>query len=104
MNTDTAQELWQVEANGEIFDTNFAEMTTWIEEGSLLRIDRVRKGNLRWIEAGKVPSLIAFFNAKDDGQPSPPVVTLTKLGPPSEPPASAGDSFGGSDSTNWPPA
>ncbi|HSU24369.1 MAG TPA: hypothetical protein VLI65_00175, partial [Pyrinomonadaceae bacterium] len=62
-------ELWQVDANGKIFDTSFAELIVWIGEGSLLRQDKVRKGNLRWIEAGKVPSLIAVFNAKDNGVP-----------------------------------
>src|SRR5207245_2401276 len=71
------QELWQVEANGNIFDTNLAEIRTWIEEGAVLRMDRVRKGNLRWIEAGKVPSLVAVFNAVESGQPLPPVVTTT---------------------------
>ncbi|HQZ95140.1 MAG TPA: hypothetical protein PLP21_02420 [Pyrinomonadaceae bacterium] len=82
METESTQEIWHVEANGEVFETHFAQMTEWIAEGSLLRIDRVRKGDLRWIEAGKVPSLVAFFNAKDNGQPiSPPVVTTTKLGP-----------------------
>lgn len=82
METESNQEIWHVEANGEVFETHFAQMTEWIAEGSLLRIDRVRKGNLRWIEAGKVPSLVAFFNAKDSGQPiNPPVVTTTQLGP-----------------------
>ena len=86
MNTEETQELWQVESGGTVFDTTFPEMTTWIVEGSLLRIDRVRKGNLRWIEAGKVPSLVAVFNSKDDGEPlPPPVITLTKLGPSSLP-------------------
>lgn len=82
MSEEQVQEVWQVEASGQVFETNFSEMTEWIIEGSLLRIDRVRKGNLRWIEAGKVPSLMAVFNAKDNGQPvSPPVVSTTKLGP-----------------------
>ncbi len=82
MDTQKDNEIWQVDAGGKIYDTNFAELTTWIDEGSLLRVDRVRKGNLRWIEAGKVPSLIAVFNAKENGQPAPPpVVTTTKLSP-----------------------
>lgn len=88
MNTDQdqSQEIWQVESGGQIFETNFAELTTWINESSLLRIDRVRKGNLRWIEAGKVPSLAVVFNAKESGEPPPPpVITLTKLGPTSLP-------------------
>ena len=74
------QELWQLEANGKIFETNLSEISTWIGEGAVLRQDKVRKGNLRWIEAGKVPSLMAFFNAFDNGQPIPPVVTTTDPG------------------------
>lgn len=86
MSTEQIQEIWQVDANGKIFETNFAEMTTWIDEGALLRQDKVRKGNLRWIEAGKVPALIAVFNAKDNGEPfTPPVITTTMLAPTSLP-------------------
>ena len=81
MDIEHTQEMWQVEAAGKVFDTNFAEMTVWIDQGALLRQDKVRKGNLRWIEAGKVPSLMAVFNAKDTGQPIPRVVTTTKIGP-----------------------
>lgn len=81
MDIEHTQEMWQVEAAGKVFDTNFAEMTVWIDQGALLRQDKVRKGNFRWIEAGKVPSLMAVFNAKDTGQPIPPVVTTTKIGP-----------------------
>lgn len=77
MNVEPDQEIWQVEAGGKVYDTSFDEMTTWIAEGSLLRIDRVRKGNLRWIEAGKVPALTEFFNAKDAAAPAAPVITST---------------------------
>jgi hypothetical protein len=81
-------EAWQVEANGQVFDTDFAEITSWIDDGSLLRIDRVRRGNLRWIEAGKVPALLAIFNAKDNGEPLPaPVITTTRLAPTAAPTA-----------------
>ncbi len=76
--SDNAQEMWQVEAAGKVYDTSFDEMTSWIAEGSLIREDKVRKGNLRWIEAGKVPTLIKFFNAKDAGQPIMPVVTVNQ--------------------------
>ena len=75
------QDIWQIESGGQIYDTSFEEMTSLIDRGELLRMDRVRKGNLRWIEAGKVPSLLAVFNAKEGDQPAKPVITLTKLGP-----------------------
>ncbi|MFN0139450.1 MAG: hypothetical protein ACKVQW_05110 [Pyrinomonadaceae bacterium] len=76
--SDNVQDTWQVDAAGKVYDTNFDEMTSWIAEGALIREDKVRKGNLRWIEAGKVPSLIKFFNAKDAGQPIIPVVTVSQ--------------------------
>jgi hypothetical protein len=79
------QEIWHIESGGHIVDTNFEELTTKIEHGELLRMDRVSKGNLRWIEAGKVPSLMAVFNALDGEQAPKPVITLTKLGPTSMP-------------------
>lgn len=76
--SENVQDIWQVDAAGKIYDTSFDEMTTWIAEGALIREDKVRKGNLRWIEAGKVPSLIKFFNAKDSGQPITSVVTVSQ--------------------------
>lgn len=81
MNAENIQEGWQVEANGTVYDTDFAEMTSWIDNGTLVRSHKVRKGNLRWIEAGKVPSLISVFNAKENGQPAAPVITATMLAP-----------------------
>ena len=78
-NIETSRETWQVETGGQVFDTTLDEMSDWIGDGSLLRIDRVRKGNLRWIEAGKVPQLIEFFNAKDAADPVLPVITTTKV-------------------------
>lgn len=77
-NNETQQDIWQVEANGSFYDGTIEDLAAWIDDGSVLRIDRVRKGNLRWIEAGKVPALIEFFNAKDANAPSPPVITTTK--------------------------
>src|ERR1041384_1231175 len=85
---ENVQDPWQVEANGKVFDTNLDEIKTWIEEGSVLRMDRVRKGNLRWIEAGKVPALMPFFNARERGPVSQPVVTTTDVKPGFSPPAS----------------
>ncbi|MBV9242677.1 MAG: hypothetical protein JO314_11775, partial [Acidobacteria bacterium] len=75
--TENNSETWQVEFGGDIRDVSFEEMAAWIAEGSLVRIDRVKKGNLRWIEAGKVPALTEFFNAKDNETASDPVVTTT---------------------------
>ena len=82
-------EIWQVDVNGQVYETSFQELTQWIDEGSLLRGDKVRRGNLRWLEAGKIPSLFGFFNAKELGQPMPQIQfstteseTITKNAPP----------------------
>src|SRR5689334_19349066 len=69
-------EIWQVEVNGQIYEANFKELSEWIAEGALLKQDKVRRGNLRWLEAGKIPLLHGFFNAKEFGT-TPPVLTET---------------------------
>jgi len=70
-------EIWQVEVNGQVYEAAFGELADWIAEGSLVPEDKVRRGNLRWIEARKVPTLVPFFNAKAAGVAMPPVVTTT---------------------------
>ncbi|HEY2865967.1 MAG TPA: B-box zinc finger protein [Pyrinomonadaceae bacterium] len=74
-------EIWQVEVNGQVYDAAFGELADWIAEGSLVPEDKVRRGNLRWIEARKVPTLVPFFNAKATGMPMPPVITTTVAEP-----------------------
>ena len=70
-------EIWQTEVNGQIYETDFEGLAQWIAEGALLPQDKVRRGNLRWIEANKVPALYGFFNAKQLGVTSPVVATTT---------------------------
>ena len=77
MNEDTRNEIWQVEVGGTIYEAALAELPEWIGEGSLQPADKVRKGNLRWIEARKVPALLPFFNARERGEPMPVVQTIT---------------------------
>lgn len=70
-----SNEKWQVEVGGQVYDASLSDLGEWIGEGSLQPTDKVRKGNLRWIEAQKVPNLIPFFNAKANGEPMPVVVS-----------------------------
>jgi hypothetical protein len=70
-------EIWQVDVGGQFYEANFEELAQWITEGSLLPQDKVRRGNLRWIEAQKVPLLHGFFNARELGIAPPPVVVTT---------------------------
>ncbi len=55
------QEVWQTEINGQIYDTNLEELVSWVQNGTVLPQDKVRRGNLRWIEAQKVPHLYGHF-------------------------------------------
>lgn len=73
-----ANEIWQVDVNGTLYEAAFAELPEWIDGGSLLSGDKIRKGNLRWIEARRVPSLVPFFNAKEKGEPMPVVVSVNE--------------------------
>lgn len=68
MNILDAEEKWQVEVGGQIYEANYEELKQWIDEGALLALDKVRRGNLRWIEAQRVPGLKPFFDAKDKGE------------------------------------
>lgn len=70
METELLTEVWQVDAGGEIYETEFEALKQWIAEGSLLPQDKVRRGNLRWIEAQKVPALRAYFNDQESGSDS----------------------------------
>lgn len=76
MNVTDYKEVWQIDAGGQIYEASFEEMAQWIFEGSILPQDMVKRGNLRWIEARKVPALMQFFNSKERGEP-PPVFTST---------------------------
>src|SRR5687768_1112932 len=82
MPTPNLNEIWQVEVGGEIYEAPFGELGNWIGEGSLQPDDKVRKGNLRWIEARLVPSLIPFFNAKVNGVQMPVFVNTTDASEP----------------------
>lgn len=81
------EEAWQVDVNGKVYDTTFGELPGWIADNALLETDKVRKGELRWLEAGKVPALVPFFNAKAEGREIPGVsVTTTVAEVPTETP------------------
>ena len=77
MSESEQNEAWQIEVNGQVYEASFAEMADWIADGALQPEDKVRRGNLRWIEARKVPTLIPFFNSKANGSPPPSLVIST---------------------------
>ena len=67
MSDEISAQFWSVEVSGQIYEASLDELIQWVGEGALLPGDKVRKGNLRWIVAGKVPQLMPHFAAKENG-------------------------------------
>jgi hypothetical protein len=75
------QKVWQVESQGHIYEADFEELKQWIIEGGVLPTDRVKRGNLRWVAAEKVPELYNFFNSDDFTAAFQTEVGITKSEP-----------------------
>lgn len=52
---------WQVLVQERVYEAEIEELIQWIKEGSVLPEDQVRRGNLRWLSAGKIPELHKYF-------------------------------------------
>jgi hypothetical protein len=82
------EELWQVDSGGQVYEASFEVLTQWVIEGAVLPTDKIRRGELRWLEAGKVPRLQSIFKngvpgvANDERQIE---TTVTELPPSIEP-------------------
>lgn len=63
---------WRVETPEGMFETDLETLKQWIAENCVLPTDRVARGSLHWIEAGRVPLLRAAFA----GKPAPPPATM----------------------------
>ena len=63
-------EVWRVSTVEGIFETDLETLKQWIAEGCVLPTDKVSKGTLNWIDAGRAPSLRAAF-AGDFSTPPP---------------------------------
>ncbi|HSE24882.1 MAG TPA: FYVE zinc finger domain-containing protein [Pyrinomonadaceae bacterium] len=70
-------EVWRVSTVEGIFETDLETLRQWILEGCVLPTDKVCKGNLSWIDAGRVPKLKGAFN----GEVTPPTPTETPVDP-----------------------
>lgn len=68
-------ETWRVETPEGIFETDLETLKQWIVEGCVLPTDKVSKGNLNWIEAGRAPVLRRAFAGQIDA-PSPETVSV----------------------------
>lgn len=54
---------WQVQVQGQIYEAELEELRQWIIEGSVASSDNVRRGDLRWLPAEKVPALYNCFTS-----------------------------------------
>jgi hypothetical protein len=62
--------VWQVSVEGEIYEADFDTIKEWIAEGRVKSTDQVRKGNLRWLEAGRAPGLSSLFAIMNENNQS----------------------------------
>ena len=54
-------ETWRVSTIEGVFEADLETLRQWILEGCVQPTDKVTKGNMNWIEAGKAPMLRAAF-------------------------------------------
>ena len=71
-------ELWRVSTIEGIFEADLETLRQWIVEGCVLPTDKVCKGTLGWIEAGKAPMLRTAFSGEyvPAAAPLPPAVDV----------------------------
>jgi hypothetical protein len=70
-------EQWRVSTYEGIFETDLETLRQWILEGAVLPSDKVSKGNLSWIDAGRVPKLKGAFNGEVTPPPDPQTQSTT---------------------------
>ena len=58
-------EIWQVSTPEGVFQTDLPTLKQWVAEGVVLPTDRVRKGALNWIDAGRAPMLRRIFSGEE---------------------------------------
>lgn len=58
-------EIWQVMSQGEVYQADLPTLKQWVVEGVVLPTDMVRKGSLKWIEAGCAPGLRRVFTGEE---------------------------------------
>ena len=66
-------EMWRVSTIEGVFETDLETLKQWIVEGCVLPTDKVSKGSLSWIDAGRVPKLKGAFDGLIDTPPASPL-------------------------------
>lgn len=72
---------WRVNTIEGIFETDLETLKQWIVEGCVRPTDKVSKGQLSWIDAGKAPMLRAAFNGDYVPATPPPVAPVPETVP-----------------------
>lgn len=60
-----SNEIWRVEINGQVMETDLSALKVMVCQGEVLSHNKVAKGNLSAIEAGRVPALRRVFNGEE---------------------------------------
>src|ERR1051326_7290855 len=63
--TASEHETWHVMTPEGVFDADLQTLKQWITEGAVHPTDKVRKGSLKWIDAGRAPMLRRVFNGEE---------------------------------------
>ena len=73
----TQLETWRVSTPEGTFETDLETLRQWIVEGCVSPTDRVSKGSLNWIEAGRAPKLRSAFAGEAASAPATGPVGVT---------------------------
>ena len=65
-------EIWQVSTPDGVYQADLDTLKQWVAEGVVLPTDRVRKGALNWIDAGRAPMLRRVFSGEERVEVSAP--------------------------------
>src|ERR1700730_13859174 len=81
-------EQWRVSTIDGVYETDLETLKQWIAEGAVSATDKVSKGKLNWIDAGRAPNLKAAFAGEhlapavpQSVQPSPTESTWQEAAP-----------------------
>jgi hypothetical protein len=82
-------EMWRVDTPEGIFEADLETLKQWISEGAVIATDKVSKGTLKWIDAGKAPMLRTAFSNKAANIPYTPPAPAEPVEEAPYPPTSA---------------
>lgn len=80
MSAQNTFETWRVETPEGVFEADLETLRQWIVEGCVLPEDKVCRGHLQWIEAGRAPVLRRAF-AQKAGTPAGAAATVVTAPP-----------------------